>query len=40
MNLLWAFNFGKDKSGTGDWDIGSYAVVKSPSFLIIDRIDS
>jgi hypothetical protein len=27
MNLLWAFNFAKDKSGTGNWDIDSYARV-------------
>jgi len=25
MNLLWAFNFAADKSGTGNWDIDSYA---------------
>jgi cytochrome P450 len=24
MNLLWAFNFVKDESGTGSWDIDSY----------------
>jgi hypothetical protein len=28
MNLLWAFNFAEDKSGTGNWDIDSYARVK------------
>jgi hypothetical protein len=33
MNLLWAFNFAKDKSGTGNWDIDSYAGVNSLSFL-------
>jgi hypothetical protein len=32
MNLLWAFNFSKDKSGTGNWDIDSYAGVNSLSF--------
>jgi hypothetical protein len=32
MNLLWAFNFSKDKSGTGNWDIDSYAGVGSLSF--------
>jgi len=32
MNLLWAFNFAKDKSGTGNWDIDSYAGVNSLSF--------
>ena len=31
MNLLWAFNFVKDKSGTGNWDIDSYAGVNSLS---------
>jgi len=40
MNLLWAFNFVKDKSGTGSWDIDSYTAVKIPSFFIIDGIDS
>jgi hypothetical protein len=32
MNLLWAFNFAKDKSGTGNWDIDAYAGVNSLSF--------
>jgi len=32
MNLLWAFNFAADKSGTGNWDIDSYAGVNSLSF--------
>ena len=32
MNLLWAFNFAKDKSGTGNWDIDSYAGVNSLCF--------
>jgi hypothetical protein len=36
MNLLWAFNFVKDNSGTGNWDMDSYGV-KSPSFLVIDN---
>ena len=40
MNLLWAFNFVKDESGTGSWDIDSYPAVESLSFLIIDRIDN
>lgn len=30
MNLLWAFNFKKDGSGTGGQDIDSYARVSSP----------
>jgi hypothetical protein len=32
MNLLWAFNFAADKSGTGNWDIDSYAGVNLLSF--------
>jgi len=32
MNLLWAFNFATDKSGTGNWDMDSYARVNSLSF--------
>jgi hypothetical protein len=32
MNLLWAYNFAKDKSGTGNWDMDSYARVNSLSF--------
>ena len=37
MNLLWAFNFVKDKSGTGNWDINSYAGVNRFPFLTTGR---
>jgi len=40
INLLCAFNFVKDKSSMGNWDINSYEVVKFPSILTIDRIDN
>ena len=33
MNLVWAFNFAKDDSGTGNWDMSSYGDVSVSIFF-------